>query len=286
MGAETSINSLKVTEVASMPSSVTVGTGVSSYRITLPASAGTLATEAQLTSKQDTLVSGTNIRTINGQSLLGAGNLSIVADPAIDNQTIIKNTSNALKTAIGGYSETVQRNYTIIPQTSGAEWDLYDATDAASLFALNTNTRYDCMLSGPAINDDCEITAAWLYFTNKDSTELGTGENALHITFTQGGSSWDGTFEFYVMNENGTYPNRIHIYSGNSNPFKWEGGDLYITGLPLTPTVEEVVHKVDSKYIPPVAINPNGYGLNVNKNDQLELRVVGNNGIIINDSST
>lgn len=36
-----------------------------------------LATAASLTGKQDTLVSGTNIKTINGTSILGAGNLAI-----------------------------------------------------------------------------------------------------------------------------------------------------------------------------------------------------------------
>lgn len=36
-----------------------------------------LATQAELNSKQDTLVSGTNIKTINGQSILGSGNIEI-----------------------------------------------------------------------------------------------------------------------------------------------------------------------------------------------------------------
>lgn len=36
-----------------------------------------LATTAQVSAKQDTLVSGTNIKTVNGTSLLGSGNVSI-----------------------------------------------------------------------------------------------------------------------------------------------------------------------------------------------------------------
>jgi hypothetical protein len=40
----------------------------------------TSAVQTQLNSKQATLVSGTNIRPINGQSLLGSANLVIVAD--------------------------------------------------------------------------------------------------------------------------------------------------------------------------------------------------------------
>lgn len=38
---------------------------------------GDYATKAELASKQDTLVSGTNIKTVNGQSLLGNGNIEI-----------------------------------------------------------------------------------------------------------------------------------------------------------------------------------------------------------------
>lgn len=41
----------------------------------LPAESGTLATASQVAAKQDTLVSGTNIKTVNGTSMLGSGNI-------------------------------------------------------------------------------------------------------------------------------------------------------------------------------------------------------------------
>lgn len=43
----------------------------------LPAESGTLATASQVAAKQDTLVSGTNIKTVNNESLLGSGNVTI-----------------------------------------------------------------------------------------------------------------------------------------------------------------------------------------------------------------
>lgn len=43
---------------------------------------GLFATISQLATKQDTLVSGTNIKTINSTSLLGTGNISIQANPS------------------------------------------------------------------------------------------------------------------------------------------------------------------------------------------------------------
>ena len=38
----------------------------------------------KINNKQDTLVSGTNIKTINGESLLGSGNIKITPEPSID----------------------------------------------------------------------------------------------------------------------------------------------------------------------------------------------------------
>lgn len=49
--------------------------------------------------KQDTLVSGTNIKTINGNSLLGSGNITIETSstPNVDGETISYNSSDALQ---------------------------------------------------------------------------------------------------------------------------------------------------------------------------------------------
>ena len=49
-----------------------------------------LATKAELNSKQDTLVSGTNIKTVNGTSLLGSGN--IVIEASADNVPTLQTT--------------------------------------------------------------------------------------------------------------------------------------------------------------------------------------------------
>lgn len=47
---------------------------------------GDYATTAQLNSKQDTLVSGTNIKTINGETILGAGDIVIQAGGTVDTE--------------------------------------------------------------------------------------------------------------------------------------------------------------------------------------------------------
>lgn len=54
---------------------------------------GDYATKTELASKQDTLVSGTNIKTINGQSLLGNGNIDITSGGTITVDSALSTTS-------------------------------------------------------------------------------------------------------------------------------------------------------------------------------------------------
>lgn len=53
---------------------------------TYNASSNKIATMSDLSSKQDTLVSGTNIKTINNESILGSGNISVSGGSATDVQ--------------------------------------------------------------------------------------------------------------------------------------------------------------------------------------------------------
>lgn len=58
--------------------------------------------EPRLGNKQDTLVSGTNIKTINGESVLGSGNIEVAGDTAyIENSTLVINDG----TTAGGLTE-------------------------------------------------------------------------------------------------------------------------------------------------------------------------------------
>lgn len=67
-----------------------------------------------LSGKQDTLVSGTNIKTINNSSILGSGNLTV--NPSVDNSTIVINGSSNLQA-----NGTVNKN-----TATGAISTLYD----------------------------------------------------------------------------------------------------------------------------------------------------------------
>lgn len=60
--------------------------GSTTYDIAHPEKAGTIALTDDIAGKQDTLVSGTNIKTINGNSILGSGDLTIGGGTSTDVQ--------------------------------------------------------------------------------------------------------------------------------------------------------------------------------------------------------
>ena len=67
----------------------------SNVTVTIPKEGGTLATQTGLSTKQDTLVSGTSIKTINSTSLLGSGNISITDTAWASNDSRAKTALNA-----------------------------------------------------------------------------------------------------------------------------------------------------------------------------------------------
>ena len=77
---------------------------------------------AAVTGKQDTLVSGTNIKTVNGSSLLGSGDIAVAAAPA----PVITDATTARTAGLaeaGGYirwTNTAAKAYTVPPQATVA----------------------------------------------------------------------------------------------------------------------------------------------------------------------
>jgi hypothetical protein len=65
------------------------------------------ATQTALNAKQDTLISGTNIKTINGNSILGSGNLSISGGGGATNLAYTASATNGIVTSDTGTSATI-----------------------------------------------------------------------------------------------------------------------------------------------------------------------------------
>lgn len=82
------------------PVQLVVDDGELKYRTEPEGDLTDLDFETQLNTKQDTLVSGTNIKTVGGNSLLGSGNISLFA--GIDYSSVLQQISNK-----ADYTETL-----------------------------------------------------------------------------------------------------------------------------------------------------------------------------------
>ena len=137
-----------------------------------------------------------------------------------------------------------------------------------------------------SIYPDSVITEAYLLFSNKTSTAIGEGENALHIKIYPYGtrhSAYSLDREFYVMNENGYYPNRIHIYDQGdyfSNPE--EGGERMNPTLTIEAQDLVIVHKIDPKYYNSIELDDTAFGLGFNSAGKLRLYMDGSAPIYLN----
>ena len=95
-----------------------------------------LATPEQLNAKQDTLVSGTNIKTINGNNLLGSGDLSIDgADDRIDNYVAVENIQSIAESYINGTTSII----TAYTSTGSKPNTVYFPVQAGDIIRITTN---------------------------------------------------------------------------------------------------------------------------------------------------
>jgi len=91
------------------------------------------AITAATSTKQDTLVSGTNIKTINNESILGSGNIDIQGGGSVD-QTIISGSTNAVA---GGAVYTQLDGLKLKKITQSAYDALSPNYDANTLYVIN-----------------------------------------------------------------------------------------------------------------------------------------------------
>lgn len=83
--------------------------------------------------KQDKLVSGTNIKTVNNTSILGSGNITITSAPDIDNKSITTNTSDELQT-VGIIDQNNTTNAIKTWTGTKAEYDAIVTKDTNTLY--------------------------------------------------------------------------------------------------------------------------------------------------------
>lgn len=122
------------------------GVGDTQRNINLSIDTDIIATKTELASKQDTLVSGTNIKTVNGQSLLGEGNIEIQGGGTVDSSlsTTSENPvqNKVITNAINGKQDA--GDYALkseIPDVSGlaTKAELADKLDTATYNSEKAN---------------------------------------------------------------------------------------------------------------------------------------------------
>lgn len=116
-----------------------------------------------LTTKQDILVSGTNIKTINNQSILGSGNITI--NEPILYSTTGQNTDGAMtqKAATDNFADTDLSNLSATGQkVLDGQWVVSNSTLANGV-SLNAATYLDISLANylPSDNFKYEVELQW-----------------------------------------------------------------------------------------------------------------------------
>lgn len=92
-----------------------------------------------LQNKQDTLVSGTNIKTINGSSILGSGDISVGGSVAIDNSSITTNSSSQLQT-VGVIDQNNTTNAIKTWTGTKTQYDAITTKDSNTLYNITDDT--------------------------------------------------------------------------------------------------------------------------------------------------
>lgn len=131
----------------------------------------TYATTTQLNSKQDTLVSGTNIKTINSQSILGSGNLAIDSLPSQTGQ------SGKYLTTDG--SSASWADVDALPSQSGNSGKYLTTNGTTpSWVSLTIPTTTNAITSGST----AALTSGGAYTNVVTGVEAGTTNNKINVT--------------------------------------------------------------------------------------------------------
>ena len=119
----------------------------------------TFATKAELSGKQDTLVSGESIKTINGQTLLGSGNIEIESE-ALDPYSYIKDVKNAISENVFGFAPI-------------------DGAGEGAKFPFRLNSRNGIKITKGSDNDAFIETDTEVLLTKTEASETYALQSAL-----------------------------------------------------------------------------------------------------------
>ena len=189
---------------------------------------GTLSDQTDLADalsvKQETLVSGTNIKTINSQSLLGSGNLNIDSLPSQTGNNGKFLTTDGTDASWATVSATIQNQNTAVGATTPLEF--WEGTSSEYNSGGGSQTYYNWQ-SGGSVN----VTSTSISFTPKDfaygnGKYVAVGTGGAIYSSTDGGNNWTAETSGVSVDLNGiAYGNNKFIAVGNSGTIISSSGD-------------------------------------------------------------
>ena len=172
----------------------------------------TAATATELAGKQETLVSGTNIKTINNQSLLGSGNIDIQGGGGSGSESVI---------------ELTQAEYDAL--TEYAEDTTYIITDAVPINMDNYATTADT----EAIADDVEALSGTV--ANKADKANVTSNTTRHFPI------WNSQGIITGRIGNTVYERNININGSNQSILRTANSDISAIYAPTSTGTQNAV---------------------------------------------
>lgn len=213
---------------------------------------GTLANQTDLDTalggKQATLVSGTNIKTVNGTSLLGSGDVSISGTAAWGSVTGTLSNQTDLQTALDGKLGTSGNGSSLTGLTKSqvglANVDnTADANKSVSSAATLTTPR---TINGVSFNGSANITVTAAGSTLSDAVPinrggtgvaaLGTANQVLRTNGAANGTEW-------ATIAGGSVPSyTLHVQALTSSPA--DGATIYFGQLPKAPVTAQGTSRI------------------------------------------
>lgn len=140
-----------------------------------------LSIEAALNGKQDTLESGTNIKTINNQSILGSGNITIQGGGGTSDYTDLINKPQINSVTLTGNKSLSDLGIqATIDSTHKLNSDLVDDTNQTNKFVTSTEkTTWNRKLDTSKVKNANSTTAGDVYDVRYINTMIGNIETLL-----------------------------------------------------------------------------------------------------------